>query len=150
MRVIIFGPPGSGKGRYSRLISEKLGIKHIATGDIFRALIKKNTKIAKEVKRIMFAGGLQSDDLTNKIIGMELKKKYAKKGFILDGYPRTIPQAEMLEKFIKIDKVMNFVASEQVIVERLGGRRVCRKCGTTFHIKNMPPKLEGVCDNCGG
>jgi len=117
---------------------------------MFREEIKKNTRLGIKVKNYVNSGGLVPDEITIPMLLKRLGKKDCKNGFFLDGFPRTVPQAEMLEKFIKIDRVLNFVASEKVIIERLSGRRVCRKCGSTYHIKNMPPKIEGVCDNCGG
>lgn len=150
MNIVVLGQPGIGKGIYTDLLAKKYKIPRISTGDIFREEIKKNTEIGKKVKNYVNSGGLVPNEITNAVMFKRLGKKDCKNGFFLDGYPRTVPQAEMLEKFIKINKVLNFVASEEVIIDRLSGRRVCKKCGATFHVKNMPPKIEGICDNCGG
>lgn len=165
MKLIIFGPPGSGKGTYSTRIAEKFRIKYIATGDIFRSLIKKKTKLAEEVKRIMFAGGLQSDELTNKIVGNELKKKDAKKGFILDGFPRTLPQAEFFDNAVKIDAIIQIIAPKEILVEKISARRICSNtdCTGNYNIADINktidgiryilppllPKKDMVCDKCG-
>jgi len=146
----VLGQPGVGKGTYTEILVRKYKIPRISTGDMFREEIKKNTKLGNKVKNYVNSGGLVPDEITIPILLKRLGKKDCKNGFFLDGFPRTVPQAEMLEKFIKIDKVLNFVASEKEIIDRLSGRRVCRKCGSIYHIKNMPPKLEGVCDKCGG
>jgi len=150
MNIVVLGQPGIGKGIYTDLLAKKYKIPRISTGDIFREEIKKNTEIGKKVKNYVNSGGLVPNEITNAVMFKRLGKKDCKNGFFLDGYPRTVPQAEMLEKFIKINKVLNFVASEEVIIDRLSGRRVCKKCGATFHVKNMPPNIEGICDNCGG
>jgi adenylate kinase len=150
MNIVVLGQPGIGKGTYTDLLAKRYKMPRISTGDMFREEIKKNTKIGKKVKSYVNSGGLVPDEITIPIILKRLSRKDCKNGFFLDGYPRTVPQAEKLETFIKIDRVLNFVASEKVIIERLSGRRVCRKCGSTFHVKNMPPKSEGVCDNCSG
>ena len=150
MNIVVLGQPGVGKGTYTEILVRKYKIPRISTGDMFREEIKKNTRLGIKVKNYVNSGGLVPDEITIPILLKRLGKKDCKNGFFLDGFPRTVPQAEMLEKFIKIDRVLNFVASEKVIIERLSGRRVCRKCGSTYHIKNMPPKIEGVCDNCGG
>ena len=150
MNIVVLGQPGVGKGTYTEILVRKYKIPRISTGDMFREEIKKNTKLGNKVKNYVNSGGLVPDEITIPILLKRLGKKDCKNGFFLDGFPRTVPQAEMLEKFIKIDKVLNFVASEKEIIDRLSGRRVCRKCGSIYHIKNMPPKLEGVCDKCGG
>jgi adenylate kinase len=150
MNIVVLGQPGIGKGIYTDLLAKKYKIPRVSTGDMFREEIKKNTKIGKKVKSYVTGGGLVPDEITISMILKRLSKKDCKNGFFLDGFPRTVPQAEMLEKSLRIDKVLDFAASDEVIIERLSGRRICRKCGSTFHIRNMPPKLEGICDNCGG
>jgi len=150
MNIVVLGQPGVGKGTYTEILVRKYKIPRISTGDMFREEIKKNTRLGIKVKNYVNSGGLVPDEITIPMLLKRLGKKDCKNGFFLDGFPRTVPQAEMLEKFIKIDKVLNFVASEKEIIDRLSGRRVCRKCGSIYHIKNMPPKLEGVCDKCGG
>lgn len=146
----MLGQPGVGKGTYTEILVKKYKIPRISTGDMFREEIKKNTKLGIKVKNYVNSGGLVPDEVTIPMLLKRVGKKDCKNGFFLDGFPRTVPQAEILEKFIKIARVLNFVASEKEIIDRLSGRRVCRKCGSTYHIKNMPPKIEGVCDKCGG
>jgi adenylate kinase len=150
MNIVVLGQPGIGKGIYTGILVKKYKKPHISTGDMFREEIKKNTDIGKKVMSFVNGGRLVPDEITNTMILRRLNKEDCKNGFFLDGYPRTVPQAEMLEKFMIVDRVLNFVASEKVIIERLSGRRICKNCGATFHIKNMPPKIEGVCDNCSG
>lgn len=150
MRLIIFGPPGSGKGTYSSRIAPKFGIAHVATGDIFREIAKSDTPLGKEIANYLKRGELVPDEIVIKILKERISKDDCKKGFILDGYPRTIPQAKALEKITKIDKIINLVVPEEVIIQRLSTRRICRKCGSIFNILTLPPKKEGICDNCGG
>jgi adenylate kinase len=150
MNVVMFSQPGAGKGTYTDILAKKYKIPHISTGNMFREEIKKNTEIGEKVRELVNNGGLVPDEITISLLKTRLKEKDCKNGFFLDGFPRTIPQAEALEKFIKIDKVLNFVASDEVIIDRLSGRRTCKKCGSTFHIRNVPPKVECICDNCGG
>jgi adenylate kinase len=150
MNVVMFSQPGAGKGTYTDILAKKYKIPHISTGNMFREEIKKNTEIGKKVRELVNNGELVPDEITISLLKSRLKEKDCKNGFFLDGFPRTIPQAEALEKIIKIDKVLNFVASDEVIIDRLSGRRTCKKCGSTFHIRNVPPKVEGICDNCGG
>ena len=150
MKIVIFGPPGSGKGTYASRLSPQLGIPKISTGDIFRRIMKEDTPLGREIKKIYDAGGLQSDELTIKILKEEIKKPEAKKGFILDGFPRTIEQAKSLEKIAKIDVVVNLDVPDWVIIVRLSNRVTCSKCGTIFNLKFLKPKKEGVCDKCGG
>jgi adenylate kinase len=150
MNIVVMGAPGVGKGTYSEMLSEKYNIPQISTGEILRNEIKKETEIGKKVKEIMNSGGFAPDILVIKIVRNRLEKKDCNNGFLLDGFPRTVPQAEALEQFIKIDKVLNFTAPMETIMDRLGGRRVCKKCSEVFHIKNLPPKMSGICDKCGG
>jgi len=150
MNIVLLGSPGIGKGTYAEILSEKYNIPHISTGQLFREEIDKKTELGKIVDDYVNRGELVPDEITIKLVKERLKKRDCKNGFLLDGFPRTIHQAKALEKITKIDKVLNFVASEEVIVDRLSGRRTCRKCGAIYHIKNVPPKVEGVCDKCGG
>jgi len=147
MNLIFFGPPGAGKGTYASRVAIATGLKHIATGDIFREEIKKKTSLGKKAASYINKGRYVPDDLTIEIVKRILKKQ--KKGFILDGFPRTIKQAEVLEKNIRIDKVINFVVSSATIIDRLSGRLICPKCKIIYHIRNLPPKKEGICDKCG-
>ena len=150
MNVVILGSPGVGKGTYAKILSEKYNIPRISSGDLFREAIRDETELGKKIKDYVSRGDLVPDEITIKLVKERLERDDCKNGFFLDGFPRTIAQAESLEKFKKIDKVLNFVASDRVILSRLGGRRTCRQCGATYHIKEIPPKVEGICDLCGG
>lgn len=150
MNIVVLGQPGVGKGTYTDLLSKKYKIPHISSGDMFREDIKNNTDMGMKVKSYVNRGELISDEITIPMVLERLSKEDCKNGFFLDGYPRTVQQAKALEEFIKIDKVLNFVTSEEIIIQRISGRRICKKCGSTFHVKNVPPKIEGICDNCGG
>jgi adenylate kinase len=150
MNIILLGSPGVGKGTYATILSKKYAIPHISTGDIFREAVKKNTELGRKVREFLDKGELVPDNIVIQVVKERLDESDAKKGFLLDGYPRTIPQAETLEKFKKIDKVLNFVAPEKTIMDRISGRRVCRKCGAIYHIINMKPKVDGICDKCCG
>lgn len=150
MNLIFLGAPGVGKGTYTSRIKDKYGLVHISTGDLFRENMKNNTPLGIEAKGYIEKGQLVPDEVTINMLKDRLKKDDTKNGFILDGFPRTIPQADALGKFAKIDKVINFVADEDVIIRRLSGRRICRKCQAIYHVDNIPTKVEGVCDKCGG
>lgn len=155
LRVILLGPPGAGKGTQAVRIVDKFNVPHISTGDIFRDNIKKGTELGKKAKAYMDRGELVPDDLVIEIATTRLLEDDCKEGFLLDGFPRTIYQAEKLDAFLekhgqKIDKVLNLDVKKDVLIERLTGRRVCKGCGASFHIKNMPPKKAGICDVCGG
>ncbi|HDH06869.1 MAG TPA: adenylate kinase [Thermoproteales archaeon] len=150
MRLVFLGPPGVGKGTYASSISRIYGIPHISTGDIFREEIKKETELGKKVKSYVEKGELVPDEIVIEVVRKVLLSEKCKKGFILDGYPRTLKQAEALDQITKIDLALNFVAPDEVIIERVSGRRVCSKCGAIYHIKYMPPKVPGKCDKCGG
>ncbi|MEM1690691.1 MAG: adenylate kinase [Thermofilaceae archaeon] len=150
MRLVFMGPPGVGKGTYAAAISERFGILHVSTGDMIREEIKKGTELGRKLREYVERGELVPDELVTEIVRARLSQEDCKHGFILDGYPRTLKQAEDLDKMTKIDLVLNFVAPDEVIVDRISGRRICRKCGTIYHVKYMPPKVPGVCDRCGG
>jgi adenylate kinase len=150
MKLIFLGPPGAGKGTLAGLVAKELGIPQISTGDIFRDAIKRETELGKQVKAIVSRGDLVPDELTVSLVRERLARPDAAKGYILDGFPRTIPQAESLEGFQKLDAVVNFVIGDDIVVLRLSGREVCRACGAIYHVRNMPSKVKGVCDRCGG
>jgi adenylate kinase len=150
MNLIFLGPPGAGKGTLAGLVAKELGIPQISTGDIFRDAIKRETELGKQVKAIVGRGDLVPDELTVSLVRERLARPDAATGYILDGFPRTIPQAEALEGFQKLDAVVNFVIGDDVVVLRLTGREVCRACGAIYHVRNMPSKVKGVCDRCGG
>ncbi|MBI2574837.1 adenylate kinase [Candidatus Woesearchaeota archaeon] len=149
MRIILLGAPGVGKGTAAAMLAQKYKAPHIATGDIFKDEIRKGTELGKKIRETVEKGNLVSDELTNAVMKERLSKPDAKDGFLLDGYPRTIAQAEEIERFAKPGLVLNFVADRKTIIARLSGRRVCAKCGAIYHVANNPPKKEGVCDKCG-
>lgn len=151
MKLILLGPPGAGKGTHADVISEKLAIPTISTGNILRAAVKNETPVGLRAKAFMDAGKLVPDEVIIDVINERLKEADCAKGYILDGVPRTIPQAEAMEKAgINFDRVVSIEISDDRIVSRMSGRRVCTKCGASYHIVNLPPKQEGVCDKCGG
>lgn len=150
MNFIFLGPPGAGKGTLAKEAAKFYNIPHISTGDIFRENIKNQTELGKKAKAIIDAGGLVSDEITIDLVKDRLSKDDTKNGYILDGFPRTIPQAEALEKFAKIDAGVNFDIEDEAVVDRLGGRVCCKDCGQMYHVKTMPPKVAGKCDKCGG
>jgi len=150
MNIVILGSPGVGKGTYAKILSDKYHIPRISVGDLFRKAIRDETELGKKIKDYVSRGDLVPDEMVIELVKERLKKDDCKNGFFLDGFPRTIAQAEAMEKFKKIDKVLNFVASDWVIMSRLGGRRTCRECGAIYHVKEIPPKVEGICDRCGG
>ncbi len=154
MKIIMLGAPGAGKGTQAKMIAEKYGIPHISTGDIFRANIKEGTPLGKEAKGYMDKGQLVPDELTVKILLDRVAKDDCKNGYVLDGFPRTIPQAEVLDKALtelndKVDFAIDVDVPDENIVKRMGGRRACVTCGATYHIEHVPPKKEGICDKCG-
>lgn len=154
MKIIMLGAPGAGKGTQAKMIAEKYGVPHISTGDIFRANIKNGTELGMEAKKYMDQGLLVPDELTVKILLDRVANEDCKNGFVLDGFPRTIPQAEVLDKALtelgdKIDYAINVDVPDENIVKRMGGRRACLSCGATYHIEHVPPKKEGFCDTCG-
>ena len=147
---IFLGPPGAGKGSLAVKVAEDYKIPHISTGDIFRANIKAQTPLGVKVKAIIDSGSLVSDELTFELVKDRLAQDDCKNGYILDGFPRTIPQAEMLEKLVSDVKVVNFEIKDEIVIRRLSTRRVCKACGANFNVLTLPPKVEGVCDKCGG
>lgn len=151
MKLIFLGPPGVGKGTIAKMMVEKSGIIQISTGDLLRAAVKGGTEPGLKAKEYMDYGSLVPDELVIKLLKERICKPDCANGFILDGFPRTILQAEALDSSgLEIDKVLNFVANKETIIQRLSGRRTCKKCGAIFHVTNIPPKVEGVCDKCGG
>ena len=155
LRTILLGPPGAGKGTQAVKIVEKYNIPHISTGDIFRENIKNKTELGNRAKAYMDRGELVPDELVVEIATDRLTKDDCKNGFLLDGFPRTIFQAEKLDEFLtkrgeKIDKVINIDVEKDALVKRITGRRVCKSCGASYHVVNIPPKKEGVCDSCSG
>ncbi|MBE5858073.1 MAG: adenylate kinase [Lachnospiraceae bacterium] len=154
MKIIMLGAPGAGKGTQAKMIAKEYGIPHVSTGDIFRANIKEGTELGKEAKGYMDKGLLVPDELTVKILLDRVAKDDCKNGYVLDGFPRTIPQAEVLEDALnklndKIDYAIDVNVPDENIIKRMSGRRACLKCGATYHIEHVPPKKEGICDACG-
>jgi adenylate kinase len=155
MNIIMLGPPGAGKGTQAKMLVEKLGIPQISTGDMLRAAVKEGTPMGLKAKEYMDGGKLVPDEVVIGIVKDRLGADDCAKGFILDGFPRTIPQAEALDKVLaemgkKIEYVVNVAVPESELLDRLTGRRTCKKCGAMYHIKFNPPKQDGVCDKCGG
>ena len=155
MKIVLLGPPGAGKGTQGVVLSKNYRIAHISTGDILREAVKAGTALGKKALEYMNKGELVPDEIVTGIVVERLAREDAKKGFILDGFPRTLKQALDLDKELKrivssIDMVLYFEIPENIAIERLTGRRVCKKCGANYHIKNIPPKIEGICDKCGG
>lgn len=149
MNLVFLGPPGAGKGTIAALAKDAFSVPHISTGDIFRANIKNETELGKKVKEILASGNLVPDEVTISMVDNRLKEEDAQKGYILDGFPRTIPQADALSRMSKVDAVINFVLSREEILKRLSGRRVCKSTGRTYHILYNPPKVEGIDDETG-
>ena len=155
MKIIMLGAPGAGKGTQAKRIAEKYNIPHVSTGDIFRANIKNGTELGKEAKKYMDAGALVPDELTVRILLDRVSQEDCRDGYVLDGFPRTIPQAQVLDEELgklgeSIDHAINVDVPDEAIVARMSGRRACPACGATYHIVNIPPKKEGICDACGG
>jgi adenylate kinase len=150
MNAIIFGPPGSGKGTYASRLQSKLSVAVIAMGDIFREIMKEDTPLGKKVKGYVEKGALVPDDIVIDVLKQRLAEVPKNKGFILDGYPRTIGQAEVLEGLAKIDVILLQMVPDWIIIERLSSRRICRICGAVYNIRFLKPKVEGICDKCGG
>ena len=154
MKIIMLGAPGAGKGTQAKKIAEKYQIPHISTGDIFRANIKNGTELGKKAKQYMDQGALVPDELTCDLVMDRIQQDDCKKGYILDGFPRTIPQAESLDAALSrlgeaVDYAINVEVPDENIVKRMGGRRACVGCGATYHLVYAAPKKEGICDNCG-
>ncbi len=150
----MLGAPGAGKGTQAKMIADKYGVPHVSTGDIFRANIKNNTELGKQAKAYMDKGELVPDELTVKILLDRVAQDDCKNGYVLDGFPRTIPQAEVLDEALTklgeaIDFAINVDVPDENIVKRMSGRRACVTCGATYHIEHVPPKTEGICDKCG-
>jgi adenylate kinase len=150
MKVIIFGPPGSGKGTYASRLQAKLGVDVIAMGDIFREIIKKDTPLAIKVKGFVDKGLLVPDDVVIEVLKQRLAKPSARKGFILDGYPRTIEQANALDRIVNTDGIIQLTVPDRIIIERLSTRRICKNCGEVYNVRYLKPRVEGKCDKCGG
>lgn len=154
MKIIMLGAPGAGKGTQAKMIADQYGVPHISTGDIFRANIKNGTELGVEAKKYMDQGLLVPDELTVKLLLDRVAKEDCKNGYVLDGFPRTIPQAEVLEKALseindQIDYAIDVDVPDENIINRMSGRRACLACGATYHITHVPPKKEGICDRCG-
>lgn len=155
LRLILLGPPGAGKGTQAARICQKYGIPHISTGDIFRKHIKEGTDFGRKAQEYINRGELVPDDLVLEIAEARLTERDCKNGFLLDGFPRTVYQAEQLDRYLNeknlgIDAVLDIYVDKEALMTRLIGRRVCRNCGATYHVINMPPEVEGKCDVCGG
>ncbi len=154
-RLILLGPPGAGKGTNAVRIAKRYDIPHISTGDIFRKNLNADTSLGRKAKEYMERGELVPDALVSELVTNRLEEEDCERGYLLDGFPRTVVQARALDKYLKsknqaIDKVLELHAPEDVLMDRMLGRRVCRSCGATYHIKSMPTKKEGICDICGG
>ena len=152
--IILMGPPGAGKGTQATDLVERYHIPHISTGDMFREAIKNKTPLGQKAEAIIARGDLVPDDITVGLVKERLSQDDCAKGYLLDGFPRTIPQAEALEEIGKeigrpVNAVIDISVPEEVLIDRIGGRRVCPKCGGSYHVRNMKPKVEGKCDHCG-
>jgi adenylate kinase len=155
MRIILMGPPGAGKGTQAEKLTQKLAVPHISTGDMFRKAIKEETELGKQAKSFMDQGKLVPDEVTIGIVKERLAEPDCQKGFLLDGFPRTVAQADALngileEMNVALDAVINITVFREILIERLTGRRVCKSCGATYHIIFNPTKNDGICDKCGG
>lgn len=155
MRLILLGPPGAGKGTQAARIAEAYGIPHISTGDILRAHVREGTELGVEAKRYMDAGDLVPDELVMRMVGNRLREPDASDGFVFDGFPRTVPQAEAFQQLLvahdaPLDAVLRLSVPREDVIPRLTGRRTCSNCGRIFHVVLDPPAVEGVCDECGG
>ena len=150
LKAIIFGAPGSGKGTYASRLQAKLGVDVIAMGDIFRELMKQDSELGRKVKVYVEKGLLVPDEIAVEVLKQRLNKIPKGKGFILDGYPRTLEQAKILDAITKIDAILLLDVPDWIIIERLSSRRICRNCGTVYNVRFLKPKVEGICDKCGG
>ncbi|RPJ30226.1 MAG: adenylate kinase, partial [Planctomycetaceae bacterium] len=155
MQIVLFGPPGAGKGTQAKFLSEEFNIPHISTGDILRENVKKGTALGMKAKSYMDKGELVPDQLLNDLVRSRLEEPDTRKGFLLDGYPRTIPQAKALDEIMddlnrKLDAVVNIDVGTSALVRRLSGRRICKGCGAPYHVELNPPAVPDVCNACGG
>jgi adenylate kinase len=155
MQIVLFGPPGAGKGTQAKFLSEEFNIPHISTGDILRENVRKGTALGIKAKSYMDKGELVPDQLLNDLVRSRLEEPDTKKGFLLDGYPRTIPQAKALDEIMddlnrKLSAVVNIDVGTGALVKRLSGRRICRSCGASYHVSFNPPKVKDTCDTCAG
>jgi len=150
MKLVIFGPPGSGKGTYASRLQARLNVDVFSTGDILREIMKEETPLGKKVKGYVEKGQLVPDDVVIQVLKERMSRSSSKNGFILDGFPRTIEQAKALDKLIKIDTVIKLTVPDWIIVERLSSRRICKNCGEVYNTRFLKPKVEGICDKCGG
>lgn len=155
LNLILLGPPGAGKGTQAVKLHEKFNVPHISTGDIFRENIKKGTELGRKAQEYMNKGELVPDDLVIEIVESRLREDDCAKGFLLDGFPRTVHQAEALSDFLqeagkKIDMVIDIFLNKEELISRISGRRVCRSCGATYNVNGLPPLRDGICDKCGG
>ena len=149
MRLIIFGPPGSGKGTYSAILKKMLGVTPISTGDIFRDAVKKKSSLGMKIADFLKKGELVPDEIVIDVLRKKLNELEKSEGFILDGFPRTLKQAEALANLTEIDAVIQIVVSESIIIDRLSNRRICPNCGAIYNLKNLKPKVDEICDKCG-
>jgi adenylate kinase len=149
VKAVIFGAPGSGKGTYASRLQSQLGLDVIATGDIFREVMKEDTLLGRKVRSYVEKGLLVPDDVVIEVLKQSLAKT-SERGFILDGYPRTIEQAKALEKIAEIDVIIHLIVPEWIIIERLSTRRICKNCGQVYNIRYLKPKVDMICDKCGG
>jgi len=150
LNAIIFGAPGAGKGTYASRLQAKLGVDVVAMGDIFRAIMKEDSELGKKVKSYVEKGLLVPDDVVVEVLKQHLARIPKSRGFILDGYPRTVEQAKTLEKIVKINVIILLLVPDWIIIERLSTRRICKNCGTVYNTRFLKPKVEGICDKCGG
>ncbi|HEY3273508.1 MAG TPA: adenylate kinase [Methanocella sp.] len=155
MQIVLFGPPGAGKGTQAKFLSEEFNIPHISTGDILRENVKKGTALGMKAKSYMDKGELVPDQLLNDLVRSRLEEPDTKKGFLLDGYPRTIPQAKALDDIMddmnrKLSAVVNIDVGTNALIKRLSGRRICRSCGASYHVSFNAPKVKDICDTCAG
>jgi adenylate kinase len=150
MRIVLFGPPGSGKGTQAKYIEEELKVPQISTGDIFRRELRERTPLGLKAKGYMDSGGLVPDAVVVDMVKGRLERDDVRKGYILDGFPRTVPQAEALSGFSRVDVVLNIKVKDEILIGRLTSRRSCRECGKVYNLQFQPPRKEGTCDACGG